>query len=201
MSPAEVATIERLPVAPRGQLASGWWGMVMLIITEAALFSALLFCYYYVFAQHADHQWPPNGQLALKGALPNTIVLFLSGVAFAWAHSAMRRGELRKVPVRLALSIVLGIVFIVVQAFEWHSKPFNWRSHTFGSLYYTITGFHMLHVAVGVLMLVAVLVWAARGRYTRTDHLGMTTTGYYWHFVDAVWLVVFFSFYLWPRLT
>jgi heme/copper-type cytochrome/quinol oxidase subunit 3 len=58
----------------------------------------------------------------------------------------------------------------------------------------------MLHVAVGVLMLVAVLVWAARGRYTRTDHLGMTTIGYYWHFVDAVWLVVFFSFYLWPRL-
>ena len=201
MSQASAAAIEGLPLAPRGQLASGWWGMVMLIVTEAALFSALLFSYYYVFAQHADRPWPPDGLLGLKVALPNTIVLILSSVAVAWSERAMQRGDRRKVVWGLAVGIVLGFVFVALQALEWSSKPFNWRSHTFGSLYYTITGFHMLHVAVGLLMLLVVCIWSARGRYSRTDHLGLTTTSYYWHFVDVVWITVFFSFYLWPRLT
>jgi cytochrome c oxidase subunit 3 len=200
MSAANVAAIERLPVAPRGPLASGWWGMIMLIITEAALFSGLLFSYYYIFAQHADRPWPPEGPLALKVALPNTIVLIVSSFVIAWAERGMRQRNRRQVSIGLGIGIVLGIVFMGLQAYEWATKPFNWTSHTFGSLYYTITGFHMLHVLAGLLILIAVLIWVVRGLYDRSDHLGLTTASWYWHFVDVVWLTVFFSFYLWPRL-
>ena len=200
MSLSSAGAIENLPVAPRGALASGWWGMVMLIVTEAALFSALLFCYYYVFAQHANQPWPPEGALPLKVALPNTIILILSSVALVWADRAMRRGQVRKVCLWLLAGIILGLVFMVLQGYEWSTKPFSWTSHTFGSLYYMITGFHMLHLLAGLLMLAVVFIWSARSYYNAADHLGLTTTGYYWHFVDVVWLSVFFSFYLWPHL-
>jgi heme/copper-type cytochrome/quinol oxidase subunit 3 len=201
MSRSTAMSIESLPVATRGQLASGWWGMVMLIVTEAALFAALLFCYYYLYSQHASRPWPPEGWLPLKVALPNTIVLILSSVAVAYVDRAMRRGDSRTLRLGLSLGVALGVVFMALQAYEWSTKPFNWTSHTFGSLYYTITGFHMLHVLAGLLMLVVVLAWMARGDDHATGYLALTTTAYYWHFVDFVWLSVFFSFYLWPRLT
>jgi heme/copper-type cytochrome/quinol oxidase subunit 3 len=200
MNQPNAPLISGLPVAPRGPLASGWWGMVMLIVTEAALFSGLLFSYYYVFAQHANRPWPPEGPLALKVALPNTIILILSSIAVALSERAMRRAKRSKVAAPLAVAIALGIVFTTLQGYEWSTKPFNLTSHTFGSLYYVITGFHMLHVLAGLLMLICVLIWSVRGLYNPTDYLGLTTTGYYWHFVDLIWLSVFFSFYIWPRL-
>jgi cytochrome c oxidase subunit 3 len=199
MADASVA-IQRLPVAPAGPLASGWWGMIMLIITEAALFMYLLFSYYYLFAQSAA-RWPPDGPLGLKVALPNTLILILSSAAVFAAERSIRRNELSSMLWRLGLGIVLGFVFVGLQLMEWINKPFSISSHAFGSLYYVITGFHMAHLLIGLLMLIAVLVWASRGHYAAGRHLAVTTTGYYWHFVDAVWLAVFFSFYLWPRLT
>jgi cytochrome c oxidase subunit III len=195
-----VLPMERLPVAPASTLASGWWGMVMLIITEAALFMYLLFSYYYLAAQSTAH-WPPDGQLALKVALPNTFILLLSSVAVAAAERAIRRNELSSMLWRLALGIALGALFAGLQVTEWLTKPFNIGTHAFGSLYYVITGFHMAHLVVGLLMLIAVWIWASRGCYASGRHLAITTTGYYWHFVDAVWLAVFFSFFLWPRMT
>ena len=174
--------------------------MIMLIITEAALFMYLLFSYYYLYAQSST-PWPPDGQLGLKVALPNTIVLILSSLAVAAAERSIRRNELPAMLWRLLIGIALGAVFAGLQIREWFTKPFGITSHAFGSLYYVVTGFHMAHLIVGLLMLIAVLIWARRGRYAAGRHLGVTTTGYYWHFVDVVWLTVFFSFYLWPRLT
>ena len=190
---------EPLPVGSKGRLSSGWWGMIVVIATEASLFAYLLFSYYYVAAQVVG-PWPPGGAPDLTLAIPGTVVLMLGSVTMWWGERGVRNGRIGQLLIGLGASILLGLAFIALEAIEWAKKDVSLTSNVYGSLYYTITGFHMLHVAVGVLMLVAVLVWAARGRYTRTDHLGMTTTGYYWHFVDAVWLVVFFSFYLWPRL-
>ena len=113
---------------------------------------------------------------------------------------AIRIGEQSKLAGWLLASIVLGFIFVGLQVTEWLNKPFSISSHAFGSLYYVITGFHMAHVAVGLIMLIAVLIWAWRGDFAPGRHLAVTTTSYYWHFVDVVWISVFFSFYLWPRL-
>jgi len=198
MAEASIYTT-RLPLEPRNELASGWWGIIALIVTEGALFALLEFSYYYVFSQ-STAPWPPDGPLPLKIALPNTFVLILSSVAVFAAERACRRGNLAAVTARLLIGIVLGLAFVGLQVMEWMNKPFNPTSHTFGSLYYLITGFHMAHVVVGLMMLIAVMIWSHRGYYDAGKHLQVTTTSYYWHFVDAVWVTVFFAFYLWPIL-
>lgn len=197
---AETAlSIERLPLEPKTELASGWWGMLVLIVSEAALFGLLEFSYYYLFTQ-SKTAWPPQGPLPLKIALPNTLILILSSVAVYGAERAIRRGDKAALAGRLLLGIALGIVFVGLQIKEWLSKPFSLTSHAFGSLYYLVTGFHMAHVLVGLLMLIAILVWSYRGYYRAGSHLQVTATGYYWHFVDVVWITVFFAFYVWPLL-
>ncbi|MGZ5059965.1 MAG: cytochrome c oxidase subunit 3, partial [Methylobacter sp.] len=96
--------------------------------------------------------------------------------------------------------VVMGIIFIAVQIEEWHLKSFSMTDHAYGSLYFTITGFHMLHVLGGVLMLAVLFIWTARGYFNVERHVAITIGVIYWHFVDAVWLAVFGSFYLYPYL-
>ncbi len=83
---------------------------------------------------------------------------------------------------------------------EWHNKPFSLSSSTYSSLYFTITGFHMAHVAVGLLMLGALLLWSALGMFDRWRHAPISIGAIYWHFVDAVWIAVFLTFYATPYL-
>jgi heme/copper-type cytochrome/quinol oxidase subunit 3 len=194
-----IINTDQLPVEPKTARASGWWGMLVLIVTEAALFLHMQFSYYYLFSQSAG-PWPPNGPLALKIALPNTFILIASSIALFIAERAIRKGRQSRLTGWLLVSILLGLIFVALQVSEWLNKPFNISSHAFGSLYYVITGFHMLHVAVGLVMLIAVLIWAWRGDFAPGRHLAVSTTSYYWHFVDVVWITVFFSFYLWPLL-
>jgi cytochrome c oxidase subunit 3 len=87
-----------------------------------------------------------------------------------------------------------------VQVFEWKAKTYSLTSGSYGSLYFTVTGFHMAHVIVGLLMLIAVWIWSALGLFNPRRHLPVSISSIYWHFVDVVWLAVFFSFYLSPYL-
>ena len=95
---------------------------------------------------------------------------------------------------------VLGTIFAVIQYFEWAQKPFTLSSSGYGSLYFTITGFHMAHVIVGVIMLWALCAWSLMGYFNRVRYVHIHIGALYWHFVDAVWLVVFFTFYLTPLM-
>ena len=87
-----------------------------------------------------------------------------------------------------------------VQMIEYHNSDFGPRTDAYGSLFYTVTGFHGAHVAVGLLMLLVVMVRAWLGHFAEGRHLAITNTAWYWHFVDVVWLAVFTSLYLSPRL-
>jgi cytochrome c oxidase subunit 3 len=100
----------------------------------------------------------------------------------------------------LAIGILLGITFIVVQYFEWMDKTFRPDASTYGSLYFTITGFHVAHVAFGVLELLALFVWSLLGYFNSERHAPVTIGGMYWHFVDVVWLFIFFTIYVTPYL-
>jgi heme/copper-type cytochrome/quinol oxidase subunit 3 len=100
----------------------------------------------------------------------------------------------------IATALVLGIVFVIVQLREWQTKAFSPHSGTYGSIYFVVTGFHLAHVIVGLLLLLALLVWAALGYFDRERHAPLTIGAIYWHFVDVVWLIVFSVLYLVPRL-
>jgi cytochrome c oxidase subunit 3 len=171
-----------LPVGSNGKHASGWWGMLMLIVTEAALFAYLLFSYFYLASQ-ANGSWLPTHTPSLKLALPNTIILIGSSLVL-W----------------LAITLVMGLIFMLLQALEWHAKPFSISSSAYGSLYFTITGFHMLHVLCGWLMLALIFIWTVAGKFDAERHAPISIGAIYWHFVDIVWLAVFSTFYIVPYL-
>lgn len=194
-------SIERrpLPVGIIGSHSGGWWGMVGLILTEAALFVYLLFSYYYFAIQPHAAAWPPE-MPGLKLSGPNTVILLLSSAAVWWGERGTRQGRRSSQLGGLGIGLLLGIIFIIVQAFEWQSKSFSLTSGPYGSLFFTVTGFHMAHVMLGVLILAAVLLWSALGYFGPVRSAPVTIGAMYWHFVDAVWLAVFFTFYITPYL-
>lgn len=190
---------EPLPVAPVGRRASGWYGMLLLIATEAALFIYLLFSYFYLGSQQPG-PWPPSGPPALGIASANTLILLASSVTAWWGQRGIAKGSRGRLLVGLALSLVLGALFVGVQVHEWLSKSFTPATDAYGSLYFTITGLHIAHVVVGLLILACLLIWTAMGRFSAGRYVHVAVGVLYWHFVDAVWLVVFASLFLTPRL-
>jgi heme/copper-type cytochrome/quinol oxidase subunit 3 len=196
---AERALAPALPVGSVGRKGSGWWGLVCLVATEAALFAYLLFCYFY-FSVQLDRAWLPDPLPEFRLALPNTIILLVSSVTMWSAEHGARTGRRARLVGGLVATIVLGIAFFVIQLFEWKAKSFALATSAYSSLYYTTTGFHMVHVAVGVLVLVAVLAWALLGYFDRRRHVPVLIAAVYWHFVDVVWLAVFFTYYVTPHL-
>ena len=199
MSAPAIAAPRALPVELQDRRAPAWWGVVFLIATEASLFAYLLFSYFY-HGSIARGAWPPHGPPELRLALPNTFVLLASSGTMWWAESGIRRGSQGRLRAGLLLTIVLGAVFLAVQMIEYHNSDFGPRTDAYGSLFYTVTGFHGAHVAVGLLMLLVVMVRAWLGHFAEGRHLAITNTAWYWHFVDVVWLAVFTSLYLSPRL-
>ena len=190
-----------LPVGAIDTRATGWWAMIFVIFTEAALFAYLLFSYYYLAVQpHAPQTFPEGGLPDLKLAVPNTIILLLSSGAVAWAQINIEKNDKRHLVWGLGIAAVLGMIFLAVQYFEWAAKPFALASSPYSSLYFTVTGFHMAHVVVGVIMLWALFVWSAMGYFNRVRYAHIHIGALYWHFVDAVWIVVFFTFYITPYL-
>jgi cytochrome c oxidase subunit 3 len=191
----------QLPVGALNTRASGWWAMIFTVFTEASLFAYLLFSYYYWAVQpHLPGTFPEGGQPDLTLALPNTIILLVSSVAVAWAQFGIEHGNKSRLAWGLGIGAGLGLVFLVIQYFEWAQKPFALSSSPYSSLYFVVTGFHMAHVVVGVAMLLALTWWSAQGYFNRVRYAHIHIGALYWHFVDAVWLAVFFTFYLSPLL-
>lgn len=188
-----------LPVDPEGPSATGAWGMILLIATEAALFIYLLFSYFYLGSM-ARGAWPPSGTPELKLALPNTLILLTSSGTMWWAESGIRAGKQGRLRIGLLVTLALGIVFLAIQLVEYKGRPFSPQTGAYGSLFYTITGFHGAHVALGLLMLLFVSWRALLGHFSGERHLAVTNVSWYWHFVDLVWLAVFTSLYLSPRM-
>lgn len=186
-----------LPVGSTAGRASGWWGMVALIITEASLFGYLLFAYFYLQAQ-TSAAFPPEGPPKLTIALINTAVLIGSSVLVWLGERQIHRDRRWAGCALLCAAVVAGTVFVLIQLHEWHGKPYGLTSHVYGSLYFTITGFHLLHVLVGLVVLACLALWCALGYQDSRWHAALGIGALYWHFVDAIWLLVFTSLYLSP---
>jgi len=179
--------------------STGWWGVWTLIVTEASLFGYLLLSYFYLNAQMQAH-WPPEGRPELLVPGINTIILLSSSVFVYLCERCIRVDKIRLSLLPMLIAIILGIIFVAVQMHEWHGKPYGLQSNLYGSLYFIITGFHMLHVVIGLLVLCMLQLWIALGYFDKENYNALRIGGLYWHFVDIVWLFIFSSLYLSPYL-
>ena len=195
----EIQTNQALPVGSEGKRSGGWWGVVALIVTEGSLFGYLLFSYFYLASQTEQH-WPPEGLPNLLMPGVNTVILLTSSV-FVWASErCIQRRQMPWSFASMALAFILGVCFVAIQLHEWSIKTYDMASNLYGSLYFTITGFHMLHVIVGLIILMLLLLWLALGYFDDRRYAAVTIGGLYWHFVDVVWLFVFTTLYVTPYL-
>lgn len=198
---SDAALKREYPVGAIDTRATGWWAMVFTVLTEGALFCYLLFTYYYLWASpQPAGSFPPDGPPSMALSLPNTIVLILSSVAVGWAQLNIKRNDKRRLMLGLGVGAVLGMIFLVVQYFEWSAQKFTLSSNLYGSLFFTITGFHMAHVAAGVIGLWSLFVCSWLGYFNRVRYAHIHIGALYWHFVDVVWIFIFFTFYITPRL-
>lgn len=195
---ADIFDADRLlPVGSVGERSGGWWGMLTLIATEASLFAYLIFSYLYLASQTTQH-WPPEGLPKLGTGSAGTAVLITSSV-FVWlAQRRVMRQHLRAAVIYLVISLVLGVAFAGMQLHEWAGHPYGPSTHLYGSLYFTMTGFHLLHVVVGLFVLLLLLIWTASGYFDERRCAAFKIGALYWHFVDVVWLFIFTTIYLTP---
>jgi cytochrome c oxidase subunit III len=199
MAPA----LPRAPVGVEGGRSTGYWGMVLLIFTEATLFAILLTSYFYLRFQGSP-VWPPDGirkpELTLIAVM--TPILLLSSGPMHWAELSIKKGNVGRLRLGLLITFLMGGAFLILQGFEYHTtlREFTPRTDVYGSLFFTITGFHGVHVAVGLLMNLWLQWSAARGRFSAERHLAVENVTLYWHFVDAVWVFILVSLYLSPYI-
>ncbi|MGH2698968.1 MAG: cytochrome c oxidase subunit 3 [Actinomycetota bacterium] len=197
--PAERALVRHAS----GPRAPGWWGMVMLIVTEAMLFGSLIAAYFYI-RFGSDPVWPPEGieTPSLELPLIMTAILFSSSIPVHMADRAVRRGNQFVLRWGLLVGFLLGAAFMSLQlGIEYPEKlqEFSPTDHAYGSLFYTITGFHGMHVLVGLALSVWVQIRAWRGAFDEHRHVTVQNFVLYWHFVDAVWAAVLATVYLSPN--
>jgi cytochrome c oxidase subunit 3 len=148
-----------------------------------------------------DGVWPPAGIETFDPwhlPLINTLILLCSGMAATWAHHALvHENNRRDVKTGLIVAIVLGLAFSVLQAYEYGHAAFGLAGNIYGANFYMATGFHGLHVIIGTVFLFVCLMRVYRGHFTPEKHVGFEAAIWYWHFVDVVWLFLFFAVYIW----
>ena len=171
-------------------------GTVLWLASELMFFSGL-FAAYFTLRATAEGPWPPKDvHLETGVAALVTLVLVASSGTMQLAMRALRAGKRQRFQQWVALSMVLALVFIANQAREWATADFGASSHTFGSAFYVMTGFHGLHLIGGVIAMLVLLARAADPAFGAADAPTAEVVSYYWHFVDAVWLGLFAALFL-----
>jgi heme/copper-type cytochrome/quinol oxidase subunit 3 len=181
-----------VPVAVQRGRPVSWWGVLLLVATESALFGAMIASYFYI--RFESVHWPPPGVPEPKVLVPTllTVVLLVSSLPAAVAASAARRRLAGRAAAGLAATAVLAVVYsvgtsvLVVQ--EWHDAPAT--KHAYDSLFFTIQGAHVAHVAAGILVNLFLLATIARGSISQYRMNGIWAMSLYWHFVNALAVLV-----------
>lgn len=179
-------------------LRNGVIGVATFLCSEMTLFGSLIFMYLYI--RRAATVWPPPGfnRFDWHLATVNTVVLLSSGVTMHFAYQALRKGHTSTTIKLIIITIVLGVTFLSGQVYEYKNVQagLSLSHNTFGATFFTLTGLHGLHVSLGVVFLLIVLFNTIKGRYTKENDIVVNAATLYWHFVDAVWVVLFALFYL-----
>jgi cytochrome c oxidase subunit 3 len=200
------------------------WSMSWFIFSEVMFFAAFFGALFYMrvlsvpdlgssdtmeqlwpgFAAH----WPVSGPGIEEGFTPmgawgipaiNTLILLTSGVTVTWAHWALKKNNRTQLIAGLALTVVLGILFLTLQAYEYvhayHELGLTLGMGAYGATFFMLTGFHGFHVTIGTIMLIVILGRSIAGHFTADHHFAFEGVSWYWHFVDVVWLLLFVLVY------
>ena len=169
-------------------------GVVVWLASELMFFSGLFGAYFTL--RSGNDVWPPEGvELATARTALATVVLIVSSGTMHVAVTAAGAEDRRRAVRWLVLTAVLGALFLTNQLIEYAEAPFAIDDHAYGSIFYLLTGFHGLHVLGGLVFIAAVAVTIA-GRSRAPVHQTVEVCGYYWHFVDVVWVAMFSTIYL-----
>jgi cytochrome c oxidase subunit III len=186
-------------IAPEPTLSPGQWGLVSFLVSEVALFGTLIFTYVFYLGKNLVGPTPAIA-LSLKLVLCTTACLLASSGTVHVAEKALHRGNQGGFILWWIATIVLGVLFLAGTGYEWYSLIVDYgltiSRNLFGTTFYTLVGLHALHVTGGVTIMLIVLCLALRRQVTIANQAGVGLVAWYWHFVDAVWVVVFTVVYL-----
>jgi cytochrome c oxidase subunit 3 len=171
------------------------FGTILFLASELLFFGGLFAAYFSLRAE-TDPWPPPDVELSVGLVSAATALLVASSVTM---QAALRAGERRQPQAMrrwILASMALGLAFLAIQGWDYAHLPFEVSSHAYGTMFFAMTGFHGLHVAVGIVLMAVVLMRMAQGAYRDGDLEGAHAIGYYWHFVDVVWLALFSTIYL-----
>jgi len=181
-----------------------WWGMIFFITSEALIFANLIASYLYLEIRGGSWLLPSGEPLDWRYPLFNTFVLLGSSVPIRLlAGAGIAKGNRRNLVIGLGLTIFMGAFFLGGQIVEYillGGEGFSLQKGVFGSAFFTLTGFHGLHVTVGLIFLTICFIRALRGDFTQKKHFAVEAGEMYWHFVDIAWIFVFSVVYLLPLL-
>ncbi|MGH2358666.1 MAG: cytochrome c oxidase subunit 3 [Candidatus Limnocylindria bacterium] len=173
-------------------------GMLLFIASEVMFFGGLFAAYFNARAQAVGPWEPPAGAPPLEILpipLPLTIILVTSSFTMQFGVWAIRRGDKRRLTAWVALTLALGITFVIGQIYDYTTLGFGIADGIFGTTFYTLTGFHGAHVFGGTVGLTILLARSLRGQFSARNHIAVEAISFYWHFVDVVWIALFSTLY------
>jgi len=176
------------------------FGMALFIASEVMFFAAFFWAFFTSSLFPVGGVWPPKGIHPFDPfAFPflNTLILLLSGTTVTWAHHSLLEGNYKGLIQGLTVTVLLGLSFTCVQAYEYSHAAFHFSGGIYPSTFFMATGFHGFHVIIGTTFLAVCLWRAKKGDFTPTHHFGLEAAAWYWHFVDVVWLFLFVCIYWW----
>jgi cytochrome c oxidase subunit 3 len=205
---AEHNPVAAFPHDTRGGISNPILGMLLFICSEVMFFSGLFAAYFSVRA--ASIHWPPTVAENIPEALAEhfnlhaepwfagglTVILILSSVTCQLGVWAIRRDDRTGFIRAFGVTLILGIVFLVGQLYDYSTIGFGVSDTPFGTTFYTLTGFHGAHVFGGAVMLSVILYRGLAGQFSSRHYDAVEATSLYWHFVDVVWIALFSTLYI-----
>nr|YP_007889694.1 cytochrome c oxidase subunit III [Timelaea maculata]AGI50311.1 cytochrome c oxidase subunit III [Timelaea maculata]USN89427.1 cytochrome c oxidase subunit 3 [Timelaea maculata] len=179
------------------------WGMILFIISEIFFFISFFWAFFHSSLSpniEIGAMWPPLSIATFNPfqiPLLNTIILITSGITVTWSHHALMENNFTQMSQSLFITIMLGIYFSILQAYEYIEAPFSIADSIYGSTFFMATGFHGLHVIIGTIFLSTCFIRHLNNHFSKNHHFGFEAAAWYWHFVDVVWLFLYISIYWW----
>jgi cytochrome c oxidase subunit 3 len=168
-------------------------GMVLFLSSEVFLFGSLFWAYYYL--RGLTPGWPPYHPAATLAGI-NTFLLLTSSLTVWLGIRAIRSGNEKGLLAGLLATAALGCSFLGITFWEWSHEVFRPWTDAYGSIFFTLTGFHALHVFGGVMLMLALAARTARHRFSGRNFMAVEVGSLYWHFVDVVWILVFTTIFI-----
>ena len=172
------------------------WGLVTFLASESLMFGG--FFATYLFFRGINAQWPPEGtEVELLVPAINTIILVSSSFVIHMGDSAIKKNNVGGLRLWYGVTFLMGAIFLGGQVYEYMTLGYGLTTNVFANCFYLLTGFHGLHVFVGLLLILGVM-WRSRrdGHYNDSKHTGVEMAEIYWHFVDIIWIVLFSLIYI-----